>query len=92
MLLSPLFRDNNHVSRPTGPRHGSRIDLAWLEGPAFSSNYNTSMSPIHEVMVSESLLIIETIKYMHLIPFISNNCLHLTLAHLTMLGEIDRVP
>jgi hypothetical protein len=29
---------------------------------------------------------------MHLILFIANNCLDLTLAHLTMLGEIDRVP
>jgi hypothetical protein len=28
---------------------------------------------------------------MHLIPFISNNYLDLTLAHLTMLWEIDRV-
>jgi hypothetical protein len=39
-----------------------------------------------------SLLIIETFEYMHLIPFISNNCLDLILALLTMLGEIDRVP
>jgi hypothetical protein len=37
-------------------------------------------------------LIIKTIEYMHLIPFISNNCLDLTLAHLTMFGEIDKVP
>ena len=29
-------------------------------------------------------LIIKTIECMHLIPFISNNCLDLTLAHLTM--------
>jgi hypothetical protein len=37
-------------------------------------------------------LIIKTIQCMHLIPFISNNCLDLTLAHLTMFGGIDRVP
>jgi hypothetical protein len=37
-------------------------------------------------------LIIKTIECMHLIPFISNNCLDLTLAHLTMFGGIDRVP
>jgi hypothetical protein len=29
---------------------------------------------------------------MHLIPFISNDCLDLTFAHLTMFGGIDRVP
>jgi hypothetical protein len=33
-----------------------------------------------------------TEEVMHLIPFISNNCLDLTFAHLTMLGGIDRVP
>jgi hypothetical protein len=29
---------------------------------------------------------------MHMIHFISNNCLDLTFAHLTMFGGIDRVP
>jgi len=28
----------------------------------------------------------------HRIPFNANNCLDITLAHFTMLGEIDRVP
>ena len=38
-----------------------------------------------------SLLIIETFKYMHLIPFISNNYLDLTFSYMTMLEEIDWV-
>jgi hypothetical protein len=38
-----------------------------------------------------SPLIIKTFKYMHLIPFISNNCLDLTFSHLTMFGGIDRL-
>jgi hypothetical protein len=37
-------------------------------------------------------LIIKPFEYVHLIPFISNNCLDLTLAHLTMFGGIDRMP
>jgi hypothetical protein len=37
-------------------------------------------------------LIIKIIECMHLIPFISNNCLDLTLAHLTMFGGIDKMP
>jgi hypothetical protein len=60
--------------------------------------YQTSFL-LHEVigpgiMVSwyVSLLIIKTFKYMHLIHFISDNCLDLTLSHLTIPGEIDRVP
>jgi hypothetical protein len=43
---------------------------------------------LHEVISSGIMvcvtLIIKTIECMHLIPFISNNCLDLTLAHLTM--------
>jgi hypothetical protein len=43
---------------------------------------------LHEVISSSIMvcvtLIIKTIDCMHLIPFISNNCLDLTLAHLTM--------
>ena len=50
------------------------------------------MRQLVQVSWCVSLLIIETFKYMHLIPFISNNCLDITLAHLTMLGEIDWVP
>jgi hypothetical protein len=37
-------------------------------------------------------LIIKTLEYVHLIPFISNDYLDLTLALLTMFGGIDRVP
>ena len=37
-------------------------------------------------------LIIKTPEYVHLIPFISNDCLDLTLAHLTMFGGINRAP
>jgi hypothetical protein len=37
-------------------------------------------------------LIIKTIECMHLIPFISNNCLDLTLAHLTMFGGLTGCP
>jgi hypothetical protein len=37
-------------------------------------------------------LIIKTLEYVHLIPFVSNKCLDLTLAHLTMSGGIDRCP
>ena len=51
---------------------------------------------LHEVIGQVSwyvsLLIIKTFEYMHPIPFISDNYLDLTLAYLTMLGEIDRVP
>ena len=51
---------------------------------------------LHEVISSGIMvcvtLIIKTIECMHMIPFISNNCLDLTLAHLTMFGGIDRVP
>jgi hypothetical protein len=37
-------------------------------------------------------LITKTFHHMHLIPFTSNNCLDLTLAHMTMFWGIDRVP
>jgi hypothetical protein len=37
-------------------------------------------------------LIIKNLEYMHLIPFVSNDCLDLTLAHLTMSGGIERMP
>jgi hypothetical protein len=37
-------------------------------------------------------LIIKTLEYVPLIPFISNDFLDITLAHLTMFGGIDRVP
>ena len=51
---------------------------------------------IHEVISLGIMvcvtLIIKTIECMHLIPFISNNCLDLTLAYLTMFGGIDRMP
>ena len=50
---------------------------------------------LHEVISLGTMacvtLIIKTIDCMHLIPFLSNNCLDLTLAHLTMFGGIDRV-
>jgi len=39
-----------------------------------------------------SILIIITFGYMHLTPFIFDDCLDLTLTLLTMFGEIDRVP
>jgi hypothetical protein len=32
-------------------------------------------------------LIFKTFQYVHLIPFVSNKCLDLILAHLTMSGE-----
>ena len=51
---------------------------------------------LHEVISSGIMvcvtLIIKTLEYVHLIPFISNDCLDLTLAHLTMFGGIDRMP
>ena len=37
-------------------------------------------------------LIIKTIECMHLIPFISNNCLDLALAHLTMFWGLTGCP
>jgi hypothetical protein len=50
---------------------------------------------LHEVITSGIMVcvtfIIKTIDYMHLIHFISNNCLDLTLAHLTMFWGIDRM-
>jgi hypothetical protein len=51
---------------------------------------------LHEVISSGIMvcvtLIIKTLEYVHLIPFTSNDCLDLTLVHLTMFGGIDRVP
>jgi hypothetical protein len=37
-------------------------------------------------------LIIKNLEYVHLVPFVSNKFLDLTLAHLTMSGGIDRMP
>jgi hypothetical protein len=51
---------------------------------------------IHEVMSPGIMvcvtLIIETLEYVHLILFVSNKCLDITVAHLTMFGKIDRMP
>jgi hypothetical protein len=51
---------------------------------------------LHEVISSGIMvcvtLIIKTIECMHLIPFISNNCLDLTLSHLTMFGGLTGCP
>ena len=38
------------------------------------------------------IFVIITFRYMHQIPFISDDCLDLTLTHLTMVGGKDRVP
>jgi hypothetical protein len=37
-------------------------------------------------------LILKTFEYVHLIPFVSNECLDLILAHLTISGGNDRMP
>jgi hypothetical protein len=37
-------------------------------------------------------LIFKTLEYLHLIPFVSNKCMDLTLAHLTVSGGVDRMP
>ena len=37
-------------------------------------------------------LITKTLEYVHLIPFISNDYLDLTVSHLTMSRGIDRMP
>ena len=51
---------------------------------------------VHEVMSPGIMvcvtLILKTIEYVHLIPFVSNKCLDLILAHLTIFGGIDRMP
>ena len=51
---------------------------------------------LHEVISSGIMvcvtLIIKTLEYVYPIPFISNKCLDLILAHLTMSGGIDRMP
>ena len=51
---------------------------------------------LHEVMSLGIMvcvtLIIKTFEYVHLFPFISNKCLDLALAHLTMSGGIDKMP
>jgi hypothetical protein len=51
---------------------------------------------LHEVMSPGTMvcvtLIIKTFEYVHLFPFISNKCLDLTLAHLTMSGGLTRCP
>ena len=51
---------------------------------------NTIRAMTEELYVSH--LIIKTFKCMHLIPFISNDCLDLTFAHLTMFGGLTRCP
>ena len=45
-----------------------------------------SMRYLVQVSWYVSLLIIDTFKYMHLVPLISNDCLDITFAHLTMFG------
>jgi hypothetical protein len=51
---------------------------------------------LHEVMSPGIMvcvtLIIKTLEYVHLIPFVSSKCLDLIFAHLTMSGGIDRMP
>jgi hypothetical protein len=51
---------------------------------------------LHEVMSPGIMvcvtLIIKTLEYVHLIHFISNKCLDLILSHLTMSGEINKMP
>ena len=51
---------------------------------------------LHEVMSPGIMvcvtLIIKTLEYVHLIPFVSNKCLDLILAHLTMSGGDDKIP
>ena len=51
---------------------------------------------LHEVMTLGIMvcviLILKTFEYVHLVLFVSNGCLDLTLAHLTMSGGIDKVP
>ena len=51
---------------------------------------------LHEVMSLVIMvcvtLILKNFEYVHLIPFVSNKCLDLILAHLTMSGGIDRMP
>jgi hypothetical protein len=37
-------------------------------------------------------LILKTFEYVHLIPFVSNECLDLILVHLTMSGGMTRCP
>jgi hypothetical protein len=49
---------------------------------------------LHEVMSPGIMvcvtLIIKTFEYVHLIPFVSNKCLDLILAHLTMSGGMTK--
>ena len=51
---------------------------------------------LHEVMSPGIMvcvtMILKTFEYVHLIPFVSNNCLDLLLVHLTMFGGNDRMP
>ena len=51
---------------------------------------------LHEVMSLGIMvcvtLVFKTFEYVHLIPFVSNKCLDLILAHLTMSGGNDRMP
>ena len=53
-------------------------------------------SLLHEVMSPGIMvcvtLMFKTFEYVHLIPFVSNKCLDLTLARLTMSWGIDRMP
>jgi hypothetical protein len=46
---------------------------------------------LNEVMVCVTL-ILKTFEYVHLIPFVSNNCLDLILIHLTMSVRNDKMP
>jgi hypothetical protein len=51
---------------------------------------------LHEVMSMVIMvyvtLILKTFEYVHLIPFVSNKCLDLVLAHLTMSGGMTGCP
>jgi hypothetical protein len=47
------------------------------------------MSPVIMVCVA---LILKTFEYLHLIPFVSNKCLDLILAHLSMSGGMTGCP
>jgi hypothetical protein len=53
-------------------------------------------SLLHEVMSPGIMvcvtLILKTFKYVHLVLFVSNECLDLILIHLTMSGGNDRMP
>jgi hypothetical protein len=77
---------------PVSSLDSSSLDLSYkpCDNRSYIKKGSCSIRKLVQVSRYVSLLIIKTFKYMRLIPFVSNNCLDLTSAHLTMSRGIDK--